>query len=186
MNAYDLLKKQVLPHLQNFKTDLIKHDRKLLNKYNGKFLYAYRDSGTNILCLETNSYNYMKDYNWLINMLNDRFTIFKGFNKKFLLFNGKELISLDLESLHIALENHKKEVMRKKELIDELNVKLMALDLFYLMNNTRSWKKVIEESNDSSIRKLRIHLELTKLKKTNDLEDIETQVYNNLLILKEV
>ena len=57
-NIYQQLKTFVLPVLKNYKTDLTVSDKDFLKKYRGKFLYAYRENGTNIFTLDVNNFDY--------------------------------------------------------------------------------------------------------------------------------
>lgn len=48
MNYYPLIKKLVEPVLTHYKEDLYKHDKDQLKGYTGVFIYAYRQTGTNL------------------------------------------------------------------------------------------------------------------------------------------
>ena len=63
MTTYEQLEKIVLPTLGSYKEDLTKHDKRILSEYNGKFLYGWRKSGTNMIKLADDYKEYFKaDY----------------------------------------------------------------------------------------------------------------------------
>ena len=90
-NIYQALKKIVLKELKNFKTDLTVSDREFLKKYNGKFLYAYRENGTNIFTLDVNTFDYTKTIEQLQDRLANCLYSLKGNNKNFIYFDGETL-----------------------------------------------------------------------------------------------
>lgn len=59
---FTALKSFVEPHLKAYKDDLMKHDFKsiVINNYNGKFLYAYRATGTSLLIMPDKIHDFFK------------------------------------------------------------------------------------------------------------------------------
>jgi hypothetical protein len=104
MNAtFEQLKKIVLPTLEMYKDDLLKHDRNILESYDGIFLYAHRKTGTDLLRLLPTFENYKERFKnnyaddtqvkkWLkeeIIWITSRCR-----NTNFLYFNGKKLVNI--------------------------------------------------------------------------------------------
>ena len=58
---FEQLKTIVLPSLEHYKEDLTKHDFNILQGYKDKFLYSWRNTGTNFLKLENDFKNYFND-----------------------------------------------------------------------------------------------------------------------------
>ena len=58
---FEQLKTIVLPSLERYQEDLTKHDFNTLQNYKGKFLYSWRNTGTNFLKLENDFKNYFND-----------------------------------------------------------------------------------------------------------------------------
>ena len=58
---FEQLKTIVLPSLEHYKEDLTKHDFNILQGYKGKFLYSWRNTGTNFLKLENDFKSYFND-----------------------------------------------------------------------------------------------------------------------------
>lgn len=49
--TFEQLTEIVLPTLEMYKDDLLKHDKNILETYTGSFLYGYRKTGTDLLRL---------------------------------------------------------------------------------------------------------------------------------------
>jgi hypothetical protein len=58
---FEQLKTIVLPSLEHYKEDLTKHDFNILQGYKGKFLYSWRNTGTNFLKLENDFKSYFNN-----------------------------------------------------------------------------------------------------------------------------
>ena len=58
---FEQLKTIVLPSLEHYKEDLTKHDFNILQGYKDKFLYSWRNTGTNFLKLENDFKNYFNN-----------------------------------------------------------------------------------------------------------------------------
>jgi len=58
---FEQLKTIVLPSLEHYKEDLTKHDFNILQGYKGKFLYSWRNTGTNFLKLENDYKSYFNN-----------------------------------------------------------------------------------------------------------------------------
>jgi len=58
---FEQLKTIVLPSLEHYKEDLTKHDFNILQGYKGKFLYSWRNTGTNFLKLENDFKGYFNN-----------------------------------------------------------------------------------------------------------------------------
>jgi len=50
--TYEQIKAKVLPQMETYLDDLVKHDAEILADYHGPFLYGYRPSGTDLLKLQ--------------------------------------------------------------------------------------------------------------------------------------
>lgn len=183
MDTFTKLKEIVLPNLVNFKDDLLVYDKKTLKKYKGKFLYAYRDCGTNLLLLDNiNDFDYTKSIDEIQNILNNVFTHFKGANKNFLFCDGETISPINWEELHTIFKGYASKVYNRKTYIDSLNIDAIAFDLFNLMARNRLWKTIILENQTSdTLRRLRNRFRWVMLKKSNDLEDIKKQLLQLVL-----
>ena len=60
IETYHQLVKMVEPVLQHYKDDLYKHDQRILEQYDGKFVYGFRRSGTDLLRMLPS----LDDYKW--------------------------------------------------------------------------------------------------------------------------
>ncbi len=61
--TYEQLYLLVNGYLESYKTDLTEHDKKILSEYNGKFIYGYRRTGTDLLRMlpSIDSYTWKKE-----------------------------------------------------------------------------------------------------------------------------
>jgi hypothetical protein len=59
MNVYKKLYTRVNPYLKAYREDLTTHDQKTLQSYSGPFLYGHRETGTNILKLNSSLDEYL-------------------------------------------------------------------------------------------------------------------------------
>lgn len=183
MNNFTQLKKIVLPNLTGFQDDLLVYDKKALKNYNGKFLYAYRNNGTNLLLLDNiKDFDYTKSIDELQNILNKIFTYFKGDNKNFLCCDGKTIVSIDWEKLHTILKGFANNVYNRKKYIDSLNINSIAFDLVHLIATKKLWKKMISEDETSAtLRGLRAGFDWNRIKKSNNFEDMKKQLLQLVL-----
>lgn len=154
INIYKQLEKIVLPSMVSFKEDLTKHDKETISKNKGtRFLYAYRETGTNIFLLNKKRFVYSSK-EIVEKSLRDSFDILKGFNKKYLYFNGETLVQIDFETLCSIYGSFAKEVRVFSEHIASLNLDLLAIDLYCLMRDfKKSWKQLIINHGNNPTRK---------------------------------
>ena len=172
-NIYQQLKKVVLPGLENFKTDLTVSDKEFLKKYKGNFLYAYRNNGTNIFTLDVSNFDYTKTIEQLQDRLANCLYSLKGNNKNFLYFDGETLQKIDWEKLHTIFGSFAKEVYRRKEYFDSLQIDLIALDLYCLMRDYKTrWRSIAIDSDVACRRRFRNHFNYEKIKIPKDFKKI--------------
>ena len=184
-NIYQQLKTFVLPVLKNYKTDLTVSDKDFLKKYKGKFLYAYRENGTNIFTLDVNNFDYTKTIEQLQDRLANCLYSLKGNNKNFLYFDGETLQKIDWEKLHTIFGSFAKEVYRRKEYFDSLQIDLIALDLYCLMRDYRTkWRTLAIDSDVACRRRSRNHFNYEKIKIPKDFKIISG--YKNMENSEEI
>ena len=184
-NIYQALKKIVLPSLENFKTDLTVSDKEFLKKYKGKFLYAYRNNGTNIFTLDVNTFDYTKTIEQLQDRLANCLYSLKGNNKNFLYFDGETLQKIDWEKLHTIFGSFAKEVYGRKEYFDSLQIDLIALDLYCLMRDFKTrWRSIAINSDVACRRRFRNHFNYEKIKIPKDFKKISG--YNKMENSEEI
>ena len=184
-NIYQQLKTFVLPVLKNYKTDLTVSDKDFLKKYRGKFLYAYRENGTNIFTLDVNNFDYTKTIEQLQDKLSNCLYSLKGNNKNFLYFDGETIQQIDWEKLHTIFGSFAKEVYRRKEYFDSLQIDLIALDLYCLMRDFKSkWRTLAIDSDVACRRRFRNHFNYEKIKIPKDFRNISS--YINLQNCEEI
>ena len=172
-NIYQQLKKVVLPGLENFKTDLTVSDKEFLKKYKGNFLYAYRNNGTNLFALDVNNFDYTKTIEQLQDRLANCLYSLKGNNKNFLYFDGINIQEIDWEKLHIIFGSFAKEVYRRKEYFDSLQIDLIALDLYCLMRDYKTrCRSIAIDSDVACRRRFRNHFNYEKIKIPKDFKII--------------
>jgi hypothetical protein len=184
-NIYQALKKIVLPSLENFKTDLTVSDKEFLKKYKGKFLYAYRNNGTNIFTLDVNTFDYTKTIEQLQDRLANCLYSLKGNNKNFLFFDGETLRKIDWEKLHTIFGSFAKEVYGRKEYFDSLQIDLITLDLYCLMRDFKTrWRSIAINSDVACRRRFRNHFNYEKIKIPKDFKKISG--YNKMENSEEI
>ncbi len=184
-NIYQQLKKVVLPGLENFKTDLTVSDKEFLKKYKGNFLYAYRNNGTNIFTLDVSNFDYTKTIEQLQDRLANCLYSLKGNNKNFLYFDGETLQKIDWEKLHTIFGSFAKEVYRRKEYFDSLQIDLIALDLYCLMRDFKTrWRSIAINSDVACRRRFRNHFNYEKIKIPKDFKKISG--YNKMENSEEI
>ncbi len=184
-NIYQALKKIVLPSLENFKTDLTVSDKEFLKKYKGKFLYAYRNNGTNIFTLDVNTFDYTKTIEQLQDRLANCLYSLKGNNKNFLYFDGETLQKIDWEKLHTIFGSFAKEVYGRKEYFDSLQIDLITLDLYCLMRDFKTrWRSIAINSDVACRRRFRNHFNYEKIKIPKDFKKISG--YNKMENSEEI
>ncbi|MCT7647522.1 hypothetical protein [Aliarcobacter butzleri] len=194
---YKQLEKLVLPNLINFKEDLTRFDKEVITRNKGvKFLYAYRDTGTNIVMLDKRRFIKTSKED-LEKSLQNGFDILKGHNKAYLYFNGETINQIDFENLCSIYGMFAKEVRAHNELIANLNLDLIALDLYCLMRDFKtSWRSKAVNSDVDSRRRFRNHFDINKikipaefkyisnyadLKDSEEIKDIKEQLIANLI-----
>ena len=184
-NIYQQLKKVVLPELENFKTDLTVSDKEFLKKYKGNFLYAYRNNGTNIFTLDVSNFDYTKTIEQLQDRLANCLYSLKGNNKNFLYFDGINIQEIDWEKLHTIFGSFAKEVYRRKEYFDSLQIDLIALDLYCLMRDFKTrWRSIAINSDVACRRRFRNHFNYEKIKIPKDFKKISG--YNKMENSEEI
>jgi hypothetical protein len=97
---FEQLKTIVLPSLEHYKEDLTKHDFNILQGYKDKFLYSWRNTGTNFLKLENDFKSYFNNELLITHKESELKEIYKKEivwithemnNKGFLYFDGATL-----------------------------------------------------------------------------------------------
>lgn len=184
-NVYLQLESVVLPVLENFKTDFTVSDKEFLKKYKGKFLYAYRNSGTNIFALDVNNFDYTKTKEQLQDRLANCLYALKGNNKNFLYSDGTTIQVIDWEKLHIIFGSFAKDVYMRKDFIDSLQIDLLALDLYCLMRDFKTrWRSIAINSDVACHRRFRNHFNYEKIKIPKDFKTISG--YKNMENSEEI
>lgn len=195
---YKQLEKIVLPSLINFKEDLTKFDKEIIcNNKGTRFLYAFRENGTNILMLDPRRFVRPSSES-VEKSLRDSFETLKGYNKTYLYFNGDSLEQVSHETLCSVYGVFAKEVRAFNERIAALNIDMLAIDIYCTMTKyQKSWKTVLCESvGNSSMTIIQKNFNVKKLKKPDDfscytvyadikhsreLKDIKQQLLDNLI-----
>lgn len=126
--TFEQLKKIVLPTLEMYKDDLLKHDKNILDTYNGSFLYGYRKTGTDLLRLlptfeqykERFKNNYADDTQvkkWLKEEI--IWITLRCRNTTFLYFNGNKLINITNEEANNIFNKHINSIIYNYEMKQE-------------------------------------------------------------------
>lgn len=126
--TFEQLKKIVLPTLEMYKDDLLKHDKNILDTYNGSFLYGYRKTGTDLLRLlptfeqykEQFKNNYADDTQvkkWLKGEI--IWITLRCRNTTFLYFNGNKLINITNEEANNIFNKHINSIIYNYEMKQE-------------------------------------------------------------------
>lgn len=126
--TFEQLKKIVLPTLEMYKDDLLKHDKNILDTYNGSFLYGYRKTGTDLLRLlptfeqykEQFKNNYADDTQvkkWLKEEI--IWITLRCRNTTFLYFNGNKLINITNEEANNIFNKHINSIIYNYEMKQE-------------------------------------------------------------------
>lgn len=114
LNTYNKLEKIVLPELKNFYQDLTVCDKNILKKYKGKFLYGYRNSGTNLFLLDAATFDYKKSMEQLQTHLSNHLHLLKGNNKNFLFFNGEDFEKINWKNFTFFLVCLQKQFIKER------------------------------------------------------------------------
>lgn len=187
MNAYEEIKKIVLPNLRHFKNDLLKHDKKALRNYKGRFIHSHRESGTNLLLLDISDFCPEKN---LREQLDNSLLFLFNNNHTFLYRNGeiiKEVTKPEVEA--IAETFWKEELLSYQEKIKQLNIPLIAMDIYYFINREgKLWKSKLKkrwENGEVSaeLQRLRNHFDfkvLSLIKNDMEEKDISSLLFSNL------
>jgi hypothetical protein len=172
LKTYKELGKIVLPHLLGFKDDLTIYDKELLKNYKGKFLYGYRDSGTNIFCLDMDNFDYSLSTRETHDFLNRKID-FVGMNKHYLFFNGESFEEICSDKLKTIFKAFYDDVFKRKEYLDSLQIDRIALDLYCLMRDFKTrWRNIAINSDVPSHRRFRNHFNYEKIKIPKDFKKI--------------
>lgn len=170
--TYKQLEQIVLPKLLGFKDDLTIYDKELLKKYKGKFLYGYRDSGTNIFCLDINNFDYSLSIRETHDFLHRKLE-FVCMNKHYLFFNGENFENICLEKVKTVFQTFYDEVFKRKEYLDSLEIDLIATDLYCLMRDYKTrWRSIAINSDIPCRRRFRNHFNYEKIKIPKDFKKI--------------
>lgn len=134
IKTYNDLERIVSPHVKLYRDDLIKHDRKILEEYDGPFLYGYRETGTDLIRMKPGT---LKD--WFPDMMyqSTPFTdkvrmkdeeeaektlmgeliwvTRNSGNKNFLYYDGKTLSPVTEERVKLLWRNYVKAVVMRSE-----------------------------------------------------------------------
>jgi hypothetical protein len=188
MSYYSSLKKMVLSKLEHYQDDLLIHDKKALNKYEGDFLYGYRKYGTNLLTLDLKGYSLEKD---LVTQLCNSVIWLKSNNQHFLYGKNGKIQSIQEEEIEHILQNYQKDVLIPfQELVKKLNIPLIAQEIsFFIKKEGKAWKSKLANlwengGADANLQRLRNRFDLKVLKQIKqDMEEseIKTLLYANIL-----
>lgn len=133
---FEELYKIVRPHLKHYETDLIKHDRAILEEYTGPFIYGYRRSGTNLVQLlpdmktyedaglrvgEKYMFGYIEDERNKLEILKGQKTWVTqpGHNEYYLYYDGKKLRAKTREQIIEIHDEHTARVIAKAKREEE-------------------------------------------------------------------
>ena len=133
-STFEQLKKIVLPTLKRYTEDLTKHDFNTLQNYKGKFLYSWRESGTNFLKLENDFKSYFNDKVLSTHKESELEQIYKNEiiwithemnNQGFLYFDGAKLKTITREQAKSIHASHIESIIYKYEQSKKQNLELI-------------------------------------------------------------
>lgn len=127
---YTQLYKLVRPELRHYVTDLIKHDRNLLEQYTGPFIYGYRATGTSLIKLLPDFKAYeeeglkvgakyifsnIRDHSHQKEIIRDQITWITGGlgNKFFYYYDGNKLTRKTIEQIKDIHQEHTDKVLEE-------------------------------------------------------------------------
>lgn len=180
MTTYEKLEKLILPQLIHYKEDLTVIDKNILSNYKGRFLYGIRKSGTNLLKLETDSFElFTKTPQEIESKFHSLLTSLKYSNTRFYYFNGETIEEVTHNQMIVSFSLFAKETFYKKQRIDALNIDGIAYSLFTLMFEKDNWITKVLESNDSEMVKIKKNFNIRNIKISPSIEDIKNQLISN-------
>ena len=180
MTTYQNLKNIILPQLENFQDDLLVVDRNILANYKGRFLYGVRKNGTNLLKLDSSSFDYFNESaSDIEKKIQTSLMILTHSNERFYYFNGETIEEINREELYMSFSFFNKEVFYKKEKIDLLKIDELAFALFSIMFEEKDWKKVILNSSDSLFKKIKKNFDISSICFGKSFNDLKKQMIAN-------
>lgn len=113
-STFEQLVKIVLPQLKLYENDLLVHDKAILENFDGKFIYGYRPTGTDLLRLQPDFETYYADITRHINdddleklLLEEIIWItYADRNTKFMFFDGIKLIEITKDRAQMIHRSH--------------------------------------------------------------------------------
>ena len=127
-SVFNQLVEIVLPQMNHYQDDLLVHDKAILQVYKGSFLYGYRTTGTDLLCLlpEFKSYKenfkdktlsdadimkyLQEDIIWITGLKGER-------NKQFMFYDGNVLKPVTSDEADAILSNHLQTIFQQYEIV---------------------------------------------------------------------
>lgn len=153
--AYPILKKEVLPYLENFKEDITVHDKNMLKGYQGDFISLFRKTGTHLFKCDS-----LKDAaRWTyknplesIKLTHEGCLAMIRFNEKFLYVKSDGTYSYinEVEVIEMMEAKHKKAIKFYNDTFVKMNFEGMANIIeFCMMQYGKRWKSNLIKNWDS-------------------------------------
>lgn len=131
ISTYNQLAEIVAPVLEHYKEDLTKHDFNALKEYDGKFLYGYRPTGTDLLRMKPNFKAYYNEWKEHIKTLSiDEaeklmvediiWIIYPHRNTKFLYFDGTKFHHITAQRANLLYVQHIQTVCENHKIKQQL------------------------------------------------------------------
>lgn len=142
--GFDTLKKEVLPALELYQDDILVYDKQSLQGYKGRFISAFRSTGTDIFKID------QVDFAAFCKSIDEYCSndiLFLNRNQNFLLVledGSSKKISID--QAKALLEEQKRKAFALAKKIEEMNFTQMAFELkWFISLNGRAWKSTLRE-----------------------------------------
>lgn len=165
--GYATIEKEVLPLLKGFQTDVTTHDKNMLTGYEGDFVIAYRDNGTNLYRLDriADACNWGKQEHLKSIAINTECAMAFMSNNQHFLFVDKDGKSKEITEgdAVLCIEKREEEAIKIAKFFKDIDLHQVAFELMtFIKYNGRSWKSRLNaewESNSSTpaLTRLRNH-----------------------------
>ena len=148
--GYQTLLNEVLPRLEMYQNDILVYDKKTLIGYEGRFISAYRSTGTNIFLLDDFTFvanKGKKGHRTSTIQCCENEILFLSMNQNFLLVTSDGTSeTITMEQAKALLLEQKTKALDVVKNIEAMNFEQMALELkWFIFQNGRAWKSTLRE-----------------------------------------
>lgn len=191
--GYEVLITEVLPKLENFQTDITKHDKASLKNYEGDFISLYRDSGTHLFKKDDIAQAAVWTCKNVMESIESTHIYYMNaikVNSYYIYVSGSEFRSITAEEAkQFITKRYEQAKYFYENTFKHMYFESMANEIFLeMLTSPRRWKANLkaqwdDDSCTSACRRLRNYFAdaLIKIKSGMEIDDIRKVLINHLI-----